>query len=91
MERPRAPQASIPVSILTRFFILTISQYAKTALAAANAARICPAEAIEMKDEHPVWIKETCFMCFGCLRLCPTAAIRYGDIEQSKCAIAKVS
>lgn len=91
MERPRAPQASIPVSILTRFFILTISQYAKTALAAANAARICPAEAIKMKDEHPVWIKETCLMCFGCLRLCPTAAIRYGDIKQSKCAIAKVS
>ena len=56
-----------------------------------KCSRICPAEAIEMKDEHPVWIKETCFMCFGCLRLCPTAAIRYGDIEQSKCAIAKVS
>ena len=67
------------------------SQYAKTALAAANAAGFAPAEAIEMKDEHPVWIKETCFMCFGCLRLCPTAAIHYGDIEQSKCAIAKVS
>ena len=91
MERPRAPQASIPVSILTRFFILTISQYAKTALAAANAAGFAAANAIEMKDEHPVWIKETCFMCFGCLRLCPTAAIHYGDIEQSKCAIAKVS
>jgi Fe-S-cluster-containing hydrogenase component 2 len=44
-----------------------------------------------MKDGHPVWIKETCLMCFGCLRLCPTAAIRYGDTEQSKCAIAKVS
>lgn len=40
--RPRAPQASIPVSILTRFFILIISQYAKTALAAANAAGFAP-------------------------------------------------
>lgn len=69
---------------LDEVLILTISQYAKTALAAANGSRICPAEAIKMKDEHPVWIKETCLMCFGCLRLCPTAAIRYGDIKQSK-------
>lgn len=62
----------------------------KNCIGCGKCSRICPAEAIEMKDEHPVWIKETCFMCFGCLRLCPTAAIRYGDIEQSKCAIAKV-
>lgn len=57
----------------------------KNCIGCGKCSRICPAEAIEMKDEHPVWIKETCFMCFGCLRLCPTAAIRYGDIEQSKC------
>lgn len=63
----------------------------KNCIGCGKCSQICPAEAIKMKDEHPVWIKETCFMCFGCLRLCPTAAIRYGDIEQSKCAIAKVS
>ena len=63
----------------------------KSCIGCGKCSRICPAEAIKMKDGHPVWIKETCLMCFGCLRLCPTAAIRYGDIEQSKCAIAKVS
>lgn len=61
----------------------------KNCIGCGKCSQICPAEAIKMKDEHPVWIKETCLMCFGCLRLCPTAAIRYGDIEQSKCAIAK--
>ncbi len=89
--RAKAPRTLCSVlSILTRFFILTISQYAKTALAAANAANY-PAEAIEMKDEHPVWIKETCFMCFGCLRLlrgCPPFVT--ATLSNQKCAIAKV-
>lgn len=61
----------------------------KSCIGCGKCSRICPAEAIKIKDGHPVWTKETCLMCFGCLRLCPTAAIRYGDIEQSKCAIAK--
>lgn len=63
----------------------------KSCIGCGKCSRICPAEAIKLKDGHPIWIKETCLMCFGCLRLCPTAAIRYGDIEQPKCAIAKVS
>ena len=40
--------------------------------------RACLANAIRMQDGRPAWVKSTCFMCFGCLRLCPTAAIRYG-------------
>lgn len=40
--------------------------------------RACLASAIEMHEKHPVWVKPRCFMCFGCLRKCPTAAIRYG-------------
>ncbi len=53
-----------------------------------HCATICPAYAIEMsepasgkkKDRRPTWVKHDCFMCFGCMRLCPKAAIRYGDI-----------
>lgn len=45
---------------------------------------ICPAQAIVMKDGHPTWVKKECFMCFGCLRLCPTAAIRYGEADQEE-------
>ena len=41
--------------------------------------RACLASAIELRDGAPVWVKRACFMCFGCLRLCPTQAIRYGQ------------
>ncbi len=46
-----------------------------------RCARACLASAIEMRDGAPAWVKPECFMCFGCLRLCPTAAIRYGGKE----------
>ena len=40
---------------------------------------ICPAYAIKLDEEgKPTWIKHECFMCFGCMRLCPCQAIRYG-------------
>lgn len=38
----------------------------------------CPACAIEMKDNHPVWTKPECICCLGCLHRCPCFAIRYG-------------
>ena len=38
----------------------------------------CPVQAIEMKDGKPVWIKEQCTMCLGCLHRCPKFAIQYG-------------
>lgn len=67
-----------------------------------HCATICPAYAIEMqeaasgkkKDRRPQWVKHDCFMCFGCLRLCPESAIRYGDqgpeaqgAQQGACAM----
>lgn len=42
----------------------------------------CPAHAIEMRDGHPVWIKEKCTMCLGCLHRCPKFAISYDDKTQ---------
>ena len=38
----------------------------------------CPAKAIEMKNNKPVWIKKECIMCLGCLHRCPKFAIQYG-------------
>ncbi|MEG2080004.1 MAG: EFR1 family ferrodoxin [Oscillospiraceae bacterium] len=40
---------------------------------------ICPANAIKIKNNKPVWIKETCTLCLGCLHRCPEKAIQYGE------------
>ncbi len=41
-------------------------------------ARKCPVQAIEMRNERPVWVREKCVMCLGCLHRCPKFAIQYG-------------
>jgi ferredoxin len=41
-------------------------------------AKICPVGAIEIKDKKPVWIKDQCALCLGCLHRCPKFAITYG-------------
>lgn len=38
----------------------------------------CPVQAIGMQDKCPVWIKDKCVMCLGCLHRCPKFAIQYG-------------
>ncbi len=38
----------------------------------------CPVKAIEMRDGKPVWVKERCALCLGCLHHCPKFAIQYG-------------
>ena len=45
---------------------------------------ICPAQAIKLVAGKPTWTKRECFMCFGCLRLCPTSAIRYGEVDSEQ-------
>ncbi len=42
-------------------------------------AKKCPAKAIEIRDKKPVWTKERCEMCLGCLHRCPKFAIQYGQ------------
>jgi len=42
-------------------------------------ARQCPLEAIEMQNNHPVWIKPKCTLCLGCFHRCPAGAIDYDD------------
>ncbi len=40
-------------------------------------ARGCPVSAIEIREKRPVWVKERCVMCLGCLHRCPKFAIQY--------------
>lgn len=42
-------------------------------------AKKCPVQAIEIRDKKPVWVKEQCAMCLGCLHRCPKFVIQYGD------------
>jgi Pyruvate/2-oxoacid:ferredoxin oxidoreductase delta subunit len=47
-------------------------------------AKKCPAHAIEMKNNKPVWVKTQCIMCLGCLHRCPKFAIQYGSGRSQK-------
>ncbi len=47
-------------------------------------ARNCPVQAIEMKNNQPVWVKDKCVMCLSCLHHCPKFAIQYGNGRTKK-------
>lgn len=42
-------------------------------------AEQCPTESIEIQSGRPVWVKEKCAMCLGCLHRCPAFAIQRGE------------
>lgn len=41
-------------------------------------AQICPERAIEIQNGRPVWVKDKCSLCLGCLHRCPKEAIQKG-------------
>ncbi len=41
-------------------------------------AKICPVDAIVMESGRPLWVKEQCSYCVGCIHRCPTKAIEFG-------------
>ncbi len=38
----------------------------------------CPVNAIKIQNGKPVWVKDKCAMCLGCLHRCPEFAIQRG-------------
>lgn len=38
-----------------------------TCIGCGLCAKKCPVQALEMQDRRPVWRKERCVMCLGCL------------------------
>jgi ferredoxin len=41
--------------------------------------RICPIDAIELRNGKPVWVKKNCTQCLGCINRCPQRAIQHGS------------
>lgn len=39
----------------------------------------CSEKAIAIRDKKPVWVKDRCALCLGCLHRCPVFAIQYGS------------
>ena len=50
-----------------------------TCIGCGMCAEKCPENAIEMKNRKPVWVKDKCSMCLGCLHCCPQFAIQRGE------------
>lgn len=46
--------------------------------------KLCPAKAIELRGERPIWVKEDCCMCMACINRCPAVAIEYGEYSKGK-------
>ena len=42
-------------------------------------AQKCPVQAIEIRNNKPVWVNEQCALCLGCLHRCPKFSIQYGN------------
>lgn len=38
----------------------------------------CPSHAIIIQNRKPMWIKNNCILCLGCLHRCPKFSIQYG-------------
>lgn len=49
-----------------------------------KCARICPAEAIEVKADGPIWTKKRCVQCLACINRCPVQAIQYGNATRRR-------
>ncbi|MCD8260862.1 MAG: EFR1 family ferrodoxin [Bacteroides sp.] len=74
------------LGIMTSLFYPMYSRGRKTAPFHATKActgcglcgRICPSEAIRLEKERPIWVKDKCVQCLGCIHRCPVRAIEYG-------------
>ena len=49
-----------------------------TCIGCGLCVRCCPVQAIELREKRPVWIREQCVLCLGCLHRCPTFSIQRG-------------
>lgn len=49
-----------------------------TCIGCGICAKKCPVKAIKMHNSKPIWVKDECTLCLGCLHRCPRFSIQYG-------------
>lgn len=49
-----------------------------------KCVKMCPIEAIKMKNNKPEWVINKCVLCLGCINRCPKEAIEYGRSTKNK-------
>ena len=74
--------------IKTKFIAPSFNKFARgtksfkvddTCIGCGLCEKICPTNCIELINNKPVWSKETCLQCLGCINRCPKEAIQYGE------------
>ena len=55
--------------------------------------RLCPENAIKLKDGKPEWVKKKCQHCVACINSCPVDAIQFGKktAERGRYCIEKLA
>ena len=53
-------------------------------ISCSKCEKLCPVNAIHIKNGKPVWQKRSCAHCMSCIQNCPVEAIEYGNITQNK-------
>ena len=55
----------------------SLFQVSDACVGCGTCAAQCPIQAITLQDGRPVWSKESCLLCLGCVHKCPKNAIAY--------------
>lgn len=55
----------------------SLFQVSDACVGCGTCAAQCPIQAITIQDGRPVWSKESCLLCLGCVHKCPKNAIAY--------------